>query len=396
MAEREDRQTPLVDGDGRVRETAALHRRQASIPWRNIGLLPNFRADLADVEGLAASIEQRGLIAPLVVRADPGGTVPYQLVAGYRRHAAWALLHADEPNAEVLCEIIEGLSEDEAFELMFLENVQRQPLEPMEVARGLQQLLDRSPRWRAATLARSLGLRVGYVQRYLRMLELPEPVQEQLAAGDLSFTSADLLRVAARRGDLDEEGVTRYADAVASGQMTPGQLREAVRPVVEYEPSDDEPAPWADPVDEESPAGGWEDEEGDDRAGNRPPVGPAARPGATDGAEEGDVIWEVGAPPGSSGLGHLDTPLVPAAAARHELTDEHLEAFVVGRLASQLASDAWLSERGIGRLEAEGHALGLAAQGFDALAVERRSLARDIIAHDPDPYLSASAFGDDR
>jgi ParB family chromosome partitioning protein len=148
-----------------------------------------------DVDGLAATIAEHGLLQPLgVVAAGPGR---YRVVYGNRRRAAAVqlglervpciLLDADDPHT-----LIQQLTE----------NIQRQDLNDLEKARAFERLREQlvaDGRARAESelddlTGRAVGLTARTVRRYLGLLELPEEVQAMIRAGDLNITQAQHLR----------------------------------------------------------------------------------------------------------------------------------------------------------------------------------------------------------
>jgi ParB/RepB/Spo0J family partition protein len=181
----------------------------------------NIRPDLPEIHDLALSIRQRGLLTPPLVRRRPGSDEEYLLVAGHRRHAAIAALGWEETPVD---EIVD-LDEDEAFEIQLLENVQRVQLEPMQAARGLRLLMKRRDGATAAQVARSIGLSPTWVRRHLKLLELPDEVQQRVADGDLSLTIADLLRRQTDKGIITSRQAIDLAGQVAQGDMTPAEIR---------------------------------------------------------------------------------------------------------------------------------------------------------------------------
>ncbi len=216
-----------------VKATGTRARTRAEVPADEISSLPNIRAGLPEIAELAASIRQRGQLSPVIVRPSGDPDVPYELIAGRRRLEALKLLarHSDE-DVLVLADVLEGVDDAEAYELMLLENVQRVQLDPVNAARGLRALLERNDGMTAAQLARSLGLSVSWTTAHLKLLEsdLPPEVLALVEAGDLSFTMADLLRRRAGAGDITPEQAAEVAQEVAAGELTPGQAREQVAP----------------------------------------------------------------------------------------------------------------------------------------------------------------------
>jgi len=202
-------------------DTAAKDRVRQVVRVDRIAADRNIRPDLPEIHDLALSIRQRGLLTPPLVRRRPGSDGEFLLVAGHRRHAAivalgWETTPVDE---------IVDLDEDEAFEIQLLENVQRVQLEPMQAARGLRLLMKRREGSSAAEVARSIGLSPTWVRRHLKLLELPDEVQQRVADGDLSLTIADLLRRQTDKGAITSRQAIDLAGQVAQGDMTPAEIR---------------------------------------------------------------------------------------------------------------------------------------------------------------------------
>lgn len=350
----------------------------------------NIRPDLPEIQELALSIREVGLLTPLLVRPwntdpDVDGELPkgadpaldqYRLVAGHRRHAALGALVDAQVDGydEVACEVREGLSEAEAYALMLTENVQRVPLEPIQAARALRLLLDLNEGMDAATLARSLGLRPAWATTHLKLLDLPQEVQDRLEAGDLSVTIADLLRRGQATGRIDEERSKELARKVASGEITTAQIKAEAGPP----PRPSTPAPKTvtlgpdgEPTDAEQASGTWQPISHAAAAG-----GDLARPATPLSGREnpyaaGDVITPVrGMQPAEaaaavSGPRPAQAPVIP--------WEDRLDAYLLGRALREWASDEYLDELGIDRVQAETYAMML---GFE----ERIAAIRHISA----------------
>lgn len=126
--------------------------------------------DPAALEELAASIRERGVLEPIVVRPKDGR---YEIVAGERRFRAGKLAGLEE-----IPVVIRELSDEEAMTDALLENFQREDLTVIEKARAVQKLLDVMS---ADQAARSLGCSTSTLRRYLDLLDLPEVVQNELS-----------------------------------------------------------------------------------------------------------------------------------------------------------------------------------------------------------------------
>lgn len=127
---------------------------------------------------LADSIAQHGVLQPLLVRPLADGT--YQLVAGERRWRASRLAGLDEVPV-----VVREMSDKEAAELALIENLQREDLNPMEEALGYRTLME-SYGLTQEEAARAVNKSRPAVANALRLLNLPDAVAEQVAAGRLS------------------------------------------------------------------------------------------------------------------------------------------------------------------------------------------------------------------
>ncbi len=136
---------------------------------------------------LAASIREKGVIQPLIVRKDPIKSDRYQIVAGERRWRAaqMAQLH-DVPV------LVREFSDAEVLEVAIIENIQRADLNPVEEALGYRQLIDRFGHTQDR-LAEALSKSRSYIANLLRLLQLPDEVQAWLREGRLTAGHARAL-----------------------------------------------------------------------------------------------------------------------------------------------------------------------------------------------------------
>jgi ParB family chromosome partitioning protein len=140
-----------------------------------------------DLEDLANSIRERGVIQPILVRSVPGVADAFEIVAGERRwRAAQAAGLHDVP---IL--LIEAGDRD-ALEIAIIENVQRADLNPVEEALGYEQLAAEFG-YSHQDLARVIGKSRSHIANTLRLLKLPESVRARLGAGELSAGHARAL-----------------------------------------------------------------------------------------------------------------------------------------------------------------------------------------------------------
>ncbi len=166
------------------------------------------------LDELAASIREKGIIQPLILRKSPRDPDRYEIVAGERRWRAAQRAQLHEVPA-----IVRDLDDAEVLEIAIVENIQRADLNAMEEAGGYQQLMERFGHTQEA-LAQALGKSRSHVANLLRLLALPKAVQEMVRSGDLSAGHARALVTAADPEALARrivaEGLSvRQAEALA-------------------------------------------------------------------------------------------------------------------------------------------------------------------------------------
>ena len=152
----------------------------------------------SEIEDLAASVRERGVIQPILVRTAAGPADAYEIIAGERRWRAAqrAGLH------EVPIIVIEA-SDKDALAIAIIENVQRSDLNALEEASGYQQLMAEHG-YSQAEVAQILGKSRSHIANTLRLLNLPGEARALLAAGQISAGHARALLALS-----DPEGVAR-------------------------------------------------------------------------------------------------------------------------------------------------------------------------------------------
>lgn len=186
---------------------------------------PRKTFDEESLRELADSILQHGVLQPLLVRPLPGGG--YQLVAGERRYRASRIAGLKEVPV-----VVKELTDTETMEIAIIENLQREDLNPIEEAEGLQALIDRCG-FTQEDVAASIGRSRPAIANSLRLLKLPEDVREmtkngQISAGHaralLAFENPALISEAARQAvekNLTVRDLERMArQSAASGSRT--------------------------------------------------------------------------------------------------------------------------------------------------------------------------------
>lgn len=182
-----------------------------------------------ELDDLAQSIREHGLVQPVVVRpAREAGR--YELVAGERRWRA-----AQRAGQTEIPVIVREVDDRTALELAIVENVQRADLNPVEEALGYQQLIE-DHNYTQADLGQVIGKSRSHVANTLRLLKLPDSIRDMLIDGSLSaghartlVTAGDPAMLAQR---IVEEGLSvRQAEQLAqSPQAQPRDAEPAIKP----------------------------------------------------------------------------------------------------------------------------------------------------------------------
>ncbi len=140
-----------------------------------------------DLDELTASVREKGVVQPILVRPVEGAADSYEIVAGERRWRA-----AQKAGLHEVPVVVRELSDQEALELAIVENVQRQDLNALEEAIGYQQLID-GYGYSQSELADVIGKSRPHIANTLRLLKLPEEVQTYLREGKLTAGHARAL-----------------------------------------------------------------------------------------------------------------------------------------------------------------------------------------------------------
>ena len=141
--------------------------------------------DKSAIDELAASIEEKGILQPLIVRALGGGK--YELIAGERRYRAAKQLHLEKVPV-----IIKDVDANETLELALIENIQRQDLNPVEEALAFKELISKY-QYTQDELAKRVGKDRSSIANTLRLLKLPEDVRAYIIAGKITMGHARAL-----------------------------------------------------------------------------------------------------------------------------------------------------------------------------------------------------------
>ena len=180
--------------------------------------------DEADLEELAASIREKGILQPILVRPAPGAPGEFQIVAGERR---WrAAQRAGLHNVPILVRELDDL---DVLEIGIIENVQRADLNALEEANGYKVLIERFGRTQDV-VALTVGKSRSHVANMLRLLNLPEVVRTHLAEGRISIGHARAIASAPDPGALAESIVKHGLSVRQAEQLARKATDRPARP----------------------------------------------------------------------------------------------------------------------------------------------------------------------
>jgi ParB family chromosome partitioning protein len=146
---------------------------------------PRTRMDAASLAELALSIKEQGVVQPILVRPVDGGR--FEIIAGERRWRA-----AQQAGLRDIPALVKSVPDQSALAVALIENIQREDLNPLEEARGLQRLIDDFGLTHDA-VAKAVGRSRSAVSNLLRLTALAPPVQEYLLGGSLEMGHARAL-----------------------------------------------------------------------------------------------------------------------------------------------------------------------------------------------------------
>ncbi|WP_183768594.1 ParB/RepB/Spo0J family partition protein [Tunturibacter empetritectus] len=178
--------------------------------------------DEAKLAELAQSIAASGVVQPIVVRPLSGGR--YQLITGERR---W--LASKKANKTTIPSIVRQVSDEQTLEMTIVENLQRADLNPIEQARAYQRLSSDFKMTQEQMAVRT-GKERASVANFLRLLRLPESIQQKVESGDLTFGHARTLLA------LDSpEAITTAAQKVMALSLSVRQTESYVQGLINPE-----------------------------------------------------------------------------------------------------------------------------------------------------------------
>jgi ParB family chromosome partitioning protein len=179
---------------------------------------PRQHFDAQALEELSLSIKEHGLIEPIVVRRTSAGVDKFEIIAGERRWRA-----SQKAGLREVLVVVKDISTARAFELALIENVQREDLNPVELAEALDRLV-REHGFTQESLAERLGKDRSTIANSLRLLKLPARVRAKIVTGELSEGHARALL-----GAVDDGKIEQLADKVIAGKLSVRATEALVR-----------------------------------------------------------------------------------------------------------------------------------------------------------------------
>lgn len=190
------------------------------IPLAQIGANPDqprktfTKSELSD---LAASIREKGVLQPILLRAVTGRPYMYEIVAGERRYRASKLAGLTEIPA-----LIKKITPENAMEIALIENVQRENLNPIEESNAYKNIMEKCG-YELADVARLIGKSESYIRNIMRLDTLPTDVKQMVEQGSISASHARTIAVA--------ENPTELAHQIIDNNLSVAETEKIVRNV---------------------------------------------------------------------------------------------------------------------------------------------------------------------
>lgn len=188
------------------------------IPLAQIGVNPDQPRKTftpADLEDLAASIREKGVLQPILLRSVKNRPYLYEIVAGERRFRASKMAGLNEIPA-----FIKNLADENAMEIALIENVQRENLNPIEEAAAYVNLMTKC-KYTMDDVSRLIGKSESYIRNLVRLNALPESVKKLVEQGAISASHARTIAVA--------ENPEKLAQEIIAGKMSVAETERRVK-----------------------------------------------------------------------------------------------------------------------------------------------------------------------
>ena len=208
----------LGDGEPESRENTETNSRSRNLPiafLRPNPLQPRRNFDEAELKGLAASIAEKGVLQPILVRPTATRDI-YEIIAGERRWRAAQIAKLHEVPV-----IVRPFSDAQSLEIAIIENVQRSDLTAIEEAAAYQELMNRF-QYTQEQVSEVIGKSRSHIANTLRLLKLPDSVKKLIAEGKLTAGHARALIGAPNPDALARE--------ILAGALNVRQAEKKVQP----------------------------------------------------------------------------------------------------------------------------------------------------------------------
>ena len=192
---------------------------------------PRTRMDEVSLSELAASIKTQGIMQPVLVRPLPAGSsTPYEIIAGERRFRA-----AQMAGLEEIPVLVRDVDDQAAAAMALIENMQREDLNPLEEAQGIQRLIS-DFNFTHEQAAGAVGRSRSAVSNLLRLINLAPPVQTMLMAGDIDMGHARALLA------VDSANQIALANHVIAKRLSVRETEKLVARALEEQSAPAQPA----------------------------------------------------------------------------------------------------------------------------------------------------------
>lgn len=194
------------------------------IPLAQIGANPDQPRKIfseSELSDLAASIKEKGVLQPILLRAVSGRPYMYEIVAGERRFRASKIAGLTEIPA-----LIKQITPENAMEIALIENVQRENLSAIEESNAYKNIMEKCG-YELADVSRLIGKSESYIKNIMRLDALPAEVKHMVDDGILSPSHARLLTVAEKPVELAHLIIEKKLSVAEAEKIVKGSARKS-------------------------------------------------------------------------------------------------------------------------------------------------------------------------
>jgi ParB family transcriptional regulator, chromosome partitioning protein len=176
---------------------------------------------LESISQLAASVMEKGLLQPIIVRQMHNNGY-FEIIAGHRRFEACKLLGW----SKIMCHLVE-VDDKEAYEISLLENIQQKSMNPMEEARAFKKYVDTFGWGGESDLAQKISKTQEYISRRIRLLSLPQDMQDEIMRCRITLSMAQELFAL----HDDSESLQHVSQYIKESNPTSREVRQIIKVV---------------------------------------------------------------------------------------------------------------------------------------------------------------------